>query len=42
MSYDTLIYEKHDHIATVTIKPPGKRNAWTVQLSEEIVEVFSA
>lgn len=42
MSYDTLIYEKHDHIATVTINRPQKRNAWTVQLSEEIIEVFSA
>src|SRR5262245_12081626 len=42
MAYEALIYEKHDHIATVTINRPEKRNAWTTQLSEEIVEVFSA
>src|SRR5262245_64154385 len=42
MPYEALIYEKHDHIATVTINRPEKRNAWTTQLSEEIVEVFSA
>lgn len=42
MSYDALIYEKQDGIATVTINRPEKRNAWTVQLSEEIVEVFRA
>ena len=42
MAYDTLIYEKHDRIATVTINRPEKRNAWTTQLSEEIIEVFSA
>lgn len=42
MAYDTLLYEKHDHIATVTINRPEKRNAWSVRLSEEIIEVFSA
>jgi enoyl-CoA hydratase/carnithine racemase len=42
MAYDTLLYEKHDHIATVTINRPEKRNAWTTQVSEDIIEVFSA
>ena len=42
MAYDTLLHEKHDHIATVTINRPEKRNAWSVRLSEEIIEVFSA
>src|SRR5262249_12699621 len=42
MSYEALIYEKHEHIATVTINRPEKRNAWTTQLSEEIVDVFGA
>jgi enoyl-CoA hydratase/carnithine racemase len=41
MSYDALIYEKHDRIATVTINRPEKRNAWSTRLSEEIIEVFS-
>ncbi len=41
MSYETLIYEKQDSIATVTIHRPEKRNAWTTQVSEEIINVFS-
>ena len=40
MSYETLIYEKQDSIATVTINRPEKRNAWTTQMSEEIIDVF--
>ena len=40
MSYETLIYEKQDRIATVTINRPEKRNAWTTQVSEEIIDVF--
>jgi enoyl-CoA hydratase/carnithine racemase len=42
MSYEMLIYEKRDSIAMVTINRPEKRNAWTQQLSEEIVEVFGS
>lgn len=42
MSYDTLIYEQRDRVATVTINRPEKRNAWTAQLSEEIVTAFRA
>ena len=40
MSYETLLYEKQDSIATVTINRPEKRNAWTTQMSEEIIAVF--
>lgn len=40
MSYETLLYEKQDSIATVTINRPEKRNAWTTQVSEEIIDVF--
>ena len=40
MSYETLLYEKQDRIATVTINRPEKRNAWTTQMSEEIIDVF--
>ncbi len=29
MPYETLLYEKQDSIATVTINRPEKRNAWT-------------
>lgn len=42
MSYNALIYDKHDCIATITINRPEKRNAWSAQLSEEIIQVFSA
>ena len=42
MSYETLLYEKQDSIATVTINRPEKRNAWTTQVSEEIIDVFGA
>ena len=42
MSYETLLYEKQDSIATVTIDRPEKRNAWTTQVSEEIIDVFGA
>jgi len=42
MSYETLLYEKQDSIATVTIHRPEKRNAWTTQVSEEIIDVFGA
>ena len=40
MPYETLLYEKQDSIATVTINRPEKRNAWTTQVSEEIIDVF--
>ena len=40
MAYDYLIYEKQGSIATVTINRPEKRNAWTTQLSEEVIDIF--
>ena len=40
MSYETLLYGKQGGIATVTINRPEKRNAWTTQVSEEIIDVF--
>ncbi len=40
MAYDYLIYEKQGNIATITINRPEKRNAWTTQLSEEVIDVF--
>jgi len=40
MSYETLLYEKQGSIATVTINRPEKRNAWTTQVSVEIIDVF--
>ncbi len=40
MSYETLIYAKAENIATVTLNRPEKRNAWTTQMSEDVVDVF--
>ena len=42
MSYETLLYEKQGTIATVTINRPEKRNAWTTQVSADLIEVFRA
>lgn len=42
MSYETITYEKSGPIATVTFNRPEKHNPWSVQVSEEIVEVFTA
>ncbi len=42
MSYETLLYEKNRATATVTINRPEKRNAWTTQMSADVVEVFRA
>lgn len=42
MAYESLLYDKRDGIATVTINRPHKRNAWTTDLSEEVIEVFGA
>ena len=42
MVYDTLIYEKQDSIAIVTLNRPEKRNAWSGQMSEDLIEVFGA
>ncbi len=42
MSYETITYEKNGPIATVTFNRPEKHNPWSVQVSEEIVDVFTA
>jgi len=40
MAYETILYEKDGPIATVTFNRPEKRNPWSVQVSQEIIEVF--
>ena len=42
MSYETITYEKSGPIATVTFNRPEKHNPWSVQVSEDIVAVFTA
>ena len=41
MQYTRLFYEKKDRIATVTMSRPKARNAWSNELSEEMVDVFT-
>ena len=40
MEYEKLSYEKKERMAVVIINRPEKMNAWSDQLSEEIVKVF--
>jgi enoyl-CoA hydratase/carnithine racemase len=42
MTYETLLYEVADEIATVTLNRPAKMNAFTAQMGEEIVAAFRA
>ncbi len=36
MEYKETLYEKDDHIATVTLNRPERRNAWTFRMREEV------
>jgi len=38
MAYETIIYEKADRIARITLNRPEKLNALSVQLRSEIVD----
>ncbi len=40
MSYESLIYEKTGHIATVTLNRPESLNAWGGRMSAEVLQVF--
>ncbi len=40
MAYKALLYEVEEHVATLTINRPEKRNAWSTRLSHELVEAF--
>jgi enoyl-CoA hydratase/carnithine racemase len=39
--YETLIYEKRDRVALVTLNRPEKLNAWTLQMEEEFIDAVN-
>jgi len=39
MSYDTLVLEKEDGVATITLNRPDKLNSWNVELIDEVIAV---
>jgi enoyl-CoA hydratase/carnithine racemase len=39
-SYEALLVDVADGVATLTINRPEKRNAWSARLSEELVSIF--
>lgn len=40
MSYETIILEKKENVAIITLNRPEKRNALNTKMTEELVEVF--
>ena len=41
-SFETLIYEKSDHIAYVTLNRPQALNVYNIQMRDDLYEVLSA
>jgi 2-(1,2-epoxy-1,2-dihydrophenyl)acetyl-CoA isomerase len=40
MDYQTIILEKADHVATITLNRPDRLNAFTVQLHDELIHLL--
>jgi 2-(1,2-epoxy-1,2-dihydrophenyl)acetyl-CoA isomerase len=41
MAYETILFEKQDRIAILTLNRPERLNAWTSQMSAEIIDAIS-
>ena len=41
MAYDTLLYEKSDRVATITLHRPERHNAFTMAMAGELGEVWA-
>ena len=41
MSYETIILDKKEGIATITLNRPEKLNAWSTQMGEEFLEALN-
>ena len=39
MSYETIILQKEDGVATITLNRPDKLNSWNVELIDEVIKV---
>jgi enoyl-CoA hydratase/carnithine racemase len=42
MPYEQILYEVADGIATVTLNRPGKLNAWTPVMENEVYDAMAA
>ena len=42
MTYEEIIYEVHNHIATITLNRPDKLNAWTFRMEREYRHAMTA
>ena len=40
MSYETLLYEVSEHVATITFNRPEKMNTWNAQVASELSEAM--
>lgn len=40
MSYETVLFEVHEHVATITLNRPDQLNSFTRTMTEEMVEVW--
>ena len=40
MSFEEVVYETDGYVATVTLSRPGKLNAWTLRMSQEVREAM--
>lgn len=40
MTFNSILYEIHEHILTITLNRPAQMNAFTVEMAEELITAF--